>query len=130
MLSEIKLRLPSARTLALPRTHFGKNVNDSAWVAAIDSGLIAPAGNFERVAAQLMQRACQDLRLIVKMLSCRRQRHTVRGAGEQVCADPVLQRANPPAEGRLGDVAWLGRPGKIQGFRERQIVLEPDQFHW
>jgi hypothetical protein len=26
-------------------------------------------------------------------------------------------------------VAQLRRPGKVQGLRERQIVLKPDQLH-
>jgi hypothetical protein len=55
--------------------------------------------------AQLVQGSCQDFRLIVKMLACRSKRHTMRRAGKQGCADPALKRANPSAEGRLGDVA-------------------------
>lgn len=90
---------------------------------------VATAGHFRGVAAQLVQGPCQDLGLGVKMLAGRRQRHAVRGAGEQVGADPRLQRADPSAESGLGDVPRFGRPGKVQGFRQRQIVLEPDQLH-
>ena len=89
----------------------------------------ASAGDFERIAAQLVQGPRQDLGLIMKMLARGRQRDPVGGAGKQGRADPSLERANPAAEGRLGDMARLRRPGKIQGFRERQIILKPDQFH-
>ncbi len=130
MLSEIRLRLPSASTRSLPRTHFGKNVKESAWVAAIDNGLSPRPATSERVAAQLVHGARQNLGLIAKVLAGRRQRHAVGGAGEQVSADPRLQRADPPAEGGLGDVTRFGGPGKVQGFRQRQIVFKPDQFHW
>jgi len=90
---------------------------------------VATAGDFRGIAAQLVQGARQDLGLGVKMLARRRQRHAVRGAGEQVRADPRFQRADPPAERGLGNMPRSGGPGKVQGFRQRQIVLEPDQLH-
>jgi hypothetical protein len=71
---------------------------------------VAAAGDFESVAAQLVHGARQDFRLVVKLLSGRSQGDAVGRPDEQVRADPTLKSADPPAEGRLGDVTRLGRP--------------------
>ena len=115
--------------LSLRRTHCGKNVKDSACVAAIDSGLVSPVGDLDGIPPQLVQGPGQDLGLIMEMLARGRQRDTVGGARKQVRPHPRFKRADPAAERWLGDMAQLRRPGKIQGFGESQIVLEPDQFH-
>ena len=59
----------------------------------------------------------------------RRQGGALRAAHEERSADPVLEGADAPAEGRLRHVTGLRRAREVALVRQGQKILEPVQIH-
>ena len=130
MLSEIRLSVPSASKRTCCRIQPGKKVKESACVAAIDSDAVRALADRLRLAARPLQ-GCA----ISSSASGRRWAPAgVRVAPcalahEERSADPLLEGADAPAEGRLRHVTGLRRAREVALVRQGQKILEPVQIH-
>ena len=70
-----------------------------------------------------------DLRGRQELPARRRKLHRVARPVDQRGSDPGLQRADAPAEGRLGDVALLGSAREIQRPAKADEVDQPVDVH-
>ena len=129
MVSETRFSVPRVSSGENDRIQPGKKVKDSAWVAAIVSAAPSRPAAFSAAPAHLVQVAHQARRPLAQVLAGGVQHHPLRRAHDQRRPDPGLQRPDAAAEGRLGDVPRLRRPGEVPVLRQREEVLEPVQLH-
>ena len=129
MLSEIRLRAPSASKRMCRRIQPGKKVKESACVAAMARAPVAPLADGSGLAADALQAAQQILGQGPEMNAGRRQARTLGAPHEERRADPVLQGTDAPAESRLRHVSHLRRAGEIPLLRQCEKILEPVQVH-
>ena len=83
----------------------------------------------QRSPAHLLQVAHQARCPLAQSLAGGVQHHPLRRAQDQRRPDPILQRPDAAAEGRLGDVPRLRRPGEVPVLRQGEEILEPVQLH-
>ena len=82
-----------------------------------------------RFAGKLGDLGQKFLRDLAKPLAGLGESRRLRGAVEELRAEPFLERADAAGEGWLGHVPLVGGAGKVADGRQRQEVLKPGKVH-